>query len=74
MRARVLARIGRERLCFVSDGLAPDVQRRLALNPVLGPGAAQDRAQRFIDEFLAARPNARVAIVPDGPYTMLQGA
>ena len=71
MRTRVLARIGRERLCFVTDGLAPDVQQRIALNPVLGPGDAHARAQRFIDEFLAAHPQARVAIIPDGPYTML---
>ena len=68
----VLARIGRESLWFVSDGIEGDVQRRIAVRAILGEGDAQARAQRAIDEYLAARPDARVAVIPDGPYTMLR--
>jgi hypothetical protein len=28
--------------------------------------------QRAIDEYVAANPHARVAVLPDGPYTMLK--
>ena len=72
MQCRVLARIGRESLWLVSDGIEGDVQRRIAVSPILGEGDAQARAQRAIDEYLAARPDARVAVIPDGPYTMLR--
>ena len=72
MQCRVLARIGREGLWFVSDGIEGDVQRRIAVKAILGEGDAQARAQRAIDEYLAARPAARVAVIPDGPYTMLR--
>jgi nickel-dependent lactate racemase len=71
MHSRVLQRIGIEKLRFACDAIPLDVQRRLAVTPIPGPGHAADRAQRDIDEYLAAHPNARVAVVPDGPYTML---
>jgi len=72
MQARVLARVGQERLWFVSDGIAPDVQKHIGVTPLLGDGPAAERAQQAIDRFLAGRPDARVAIIPDGPYTMLR--
>jgi nickel-dependent lactate racemase len=72
MQCRVLDRIGIDNLRIVSDGIAPDVQTRLALNPVLGPGTAQERAQRFVDAFCRARPGARIAVIPEGPYTLLR--
>jgi nickel-dependent lactate racemase len=72
MQCRVLARIGVERLWLVSEGSPPDVQRRIGVTPILGEGDAQQRAQRAIDAFVAERPNARVAVIPDGPYTMLR--
>ena len=72
MQCKVLARIGPQRLCFVSDNIEPSVQDCLAVNPVLGEGGARQRAQGFIDAFLAALPNARVAVIPEGPYTMLK--
>ena len=74
MQARVLERIGAERLCLVTDGIAPEIQRQLALSPVLGEGDAAARLQRFVDEFLARRPEARVAVVPEGPYVLLRPA
>jgi lactate racemase len=72
MQCRVLERIGVERLRFVSDGIDADTQQQIAVNPVLGEGDAPARAQRAIDEFISSRPDARVAVIPEGPYTMLR--
>ena len=72
MQARVLERIGLERLWFVSDGIDAETQRHIAVTPILGAAPAAARAQRAIDEFVAAHPQARVAIIPAGPYTMLR--
>ena len=72
MQARVLDRIGVERLRFVTDGIEPEAQKRMNLTPVLGGGDAQTRLQRAIDEFVAANSSARIAVIPEGPYTMLR--
>jgi len=72
MQARVLARVGVEGLRLVSDGIPADIQPHIGVTPILGPGDAGRRLQRAVDEFLAARPGARVAVIPDGPYTMLR--
>jgi len=72
MQARVLDHIGREKLWFVSDGIDEKMQRRISVTPILGPAAAQLRAQQAIDEYLSARGDARIAIIPEGPYTMLR--
>jgi len=70
MQCRVLERIGMDRLWFVSDAIDTDTQRRIAVRPILGEGDARCRAQRAIDEFVARRPGTKVAVIPDGPYTM----
>ncbi|HUT79334.1 MAG TPA: nickel-dependent lactate racemase [Polyangia bacterium] len=72
MQSRVLALIGPEKLWFVSDGISGRVQMHIAVNPVLGGGNARQRAQRAVDEYLAAHDGARIAVIPDGPYTMLR--
>jgi nickel-dependent lactate racemase len=72
VQCRVLDRIGSERLWFASDGIPDQLQGHLGLTPLLGEGDAIRRAQRAIDDFLSARPDARVAVIPDGPYTMLR--
>jgi nickel-dependent lactate racemase len=72
MQARVLAVIGPEKLWFVSDGIPARVQMHIGVNPLLGPGDAAGRAQKAIDAYAAAHPAARVAVIPDGPYTMLR--
>lgn len=71
MQARVLARIGTERLWLASDGVPVEVQGRLGVTPAGGQGNAQERAQAAIDAYVRERPHARVAVIPDGPYTML---
>ena len=74
MQCRVLDRIGIERLWFVSDGIPAAAQRHLAVTPILGAGPARTRAQRAIDGYLADHPGARIAVIPDGPYTMPRDA
>jgi nickel-dependent lactate racemase len=71
MQCKVLERVGLERLWLVTDGIPHGVQQRLALTPILEGGTARERAQRAVDHFLAVRPEASVAVVPEGPYTML---
>lgn len=72
MQARVLERIGVERLLLANDGLPIATQQRLGVTPLEGAGAAIERAQRFVEEFAARRPDARIAVIPEGPYTMLR--
>lgn len=72
MQTRVLQRIGRERLLLANDGLPMDVQRQLGVTPVEGDGDATERAQRYIDAFAADNQGARIAVIPEGPYTMLR--
>lgn len=72
MQAKVLSRIGIERLWFVSDGIDPDVQKKISVTPILGPGDAKARAQRAIHDFVASHPDASIAVIPAGPYTLLR--
>jgi nickel-dependent lactate racemase len=72
MQAKVLAVIGAEKLWFVSDGIPARVQMHIGVNPILGEGSAQQRAQRAVDQYVADHPGARVAVIPEGPYTMLR--
>jgi nickel-dependent lactate racemase len=72
MQARVLARIGEEKLWFVSDGIPTEIQQHIAVKPILGSGDAQARAQRAIDKYLDTNPDAGIAVIPEGPYTMLR--
>ena len=72
MQCKVLRRVGLDRLWFASDGIPPETQQRLALRPLLGPGEASVRAQRAVDQFMAQNPGARVAVIPEGPYTMVE--
>lgn len=71
MQCRVIDRIGAERILFVSDYLREEFMPITAANPVEGPGGATERAQRTLDRLLAEQPNASVAAIPEGPYTML---
>ncbi|MCR9243736.1 MAG: nickel-dependent lactate racemase [bacterium] len=72
MQTRVLERIGVERLAFANDGVPIAEQPDLAVAPIPGPGDVAIRAQRFVDEFAARHPGARIAAIPEGPYTMLR--
>ena len=72
LQSRVLDRIGIEKLWFISDAIPPETQKHLSVTPILGDGNAQQRAQRAVDEYLSANPNAKIATIPEGPYTMLR--
>ena len=72
MQTRVLQRIGVARLLLANDGLPLEVQQRLAVTPASGHGTAAERAQGCIDGLLQQKPGARIAVIPEGPYTMLR--
>ncbi len=72
MQTRVLRRIGQGRLLLANDGLPLETQSRLGVTPLDGSGDAITRAQRHLDAFVQQRPGARVAVIPEGPYTMLR--
>lgn len=72
MQCKVLSRIGMKNLRLVSDGIPQDMQKHISLNPILGDGDAQTRAQQAIDNYIAENPTARIAIIPEGPYTMIR--
>jgi nickel-dependent lactate racemase len=72
MHARVLARIGVDNLRLINDGLPIDTQRKLSVTPVEGDGNAATRLQRFVDAYISQNPAARIAVIPEGPYTMLK--
>ncbi len=71
MMTRVLERIGRDRLLVAGDGLTSAAFDNLAVTPCPGPGDAAARAQAYLDDFATQHPGARLAVIPEGPYTML---
>lgn len=71
MQTRVLQRIGIEGLLLANDGLPPEVQQRIATTPIPGAGDAVQRAQRFIDGWDHDHPQGSIAVIPEGPYTMI---
>ena len=64
MQCKALARVGEEGIVLCTDGIPPDTLRRLSVTP--GGNSLQDT----VDALLAAQPDARVAVIPDGPYTL----
>lgn len=72
MQTRVLDLIGLENLWLVSDGIAPEIQKQISVSPILGPGDVQQRAQQAIDKYIEDNPEAKIAVIPEGPYTMLR--
>ena len=72
MQTKVLNVIGKDKLYIATDGIPLAIQKHLSLNPVFGDEIVQIRAQKFIDKYIKTHPEARVAIIPDGPYTILR--
>ena len=71
MQCRVLEKIGREKLFFISDGISYEIQDKISVNPVLGSGNVRERAQGFIDTFVKKNPDESICVIPEGPYTLL---
>lgn len=72
MHTRVLEKIGVENLLLANDAIPQDDQPGLAVSPLRGEGTVQQRVQAFVDRYVADHPDARIAVVPEGPYTMLR--
>ncbi len=75
MQAGVLQRLGVENLVLVADcdTIPLDLQRRMGVTPAGDAGASPEaRLQGEIDRFVRERKGARVAIIPDGPYTAIR--
>jgi nickel-dependent lactate racemase len=73
MLARVNERIGMDHIILAADAVPPDMHGKIWCRPLDGQGPAQSRAQHFIDDYLQKNPAATVAVIPEGPYTMLVG-
>ncbi len=71
LHTRALELLGQDRLLLASDGLPREIQSKLWITPTPGEGTAQHRAQVLIDHYLQQNPTATVAIIPEGPYTLL---
>ena len=71
MHCRTLERIGQERLWMATDGLPQETLAKCWVTPLTGTGTAPQRMQQALDRFAAEHPNSRIAVIPDGPYTML---
>ena len=72
MQTRLLDLIGLENLWFVSDGIAAEIQEKISVHPILGSGNAQQRTQQAIYKYIENNPDAQIAVIPEGPYTMLR--
>ena len=72
LHARVLDRIGVERLFLANDGLEPETQGGLAVTALPGAKTAVERIQSWLDRVRVERPQARLAVIPEGPYTLLR--
>ncbi|MEM7577129.1 MAG: nickel-dependent lactate racemase [Planctomycetota bacterium] len=75
MQTRVLERVGIEGLHVVGDGMPAKDQAKLCVSPVSDAdyaGDVQARLQAFVNDYAAANPNARIAVIPQGPYTMVK--
>jgi hypothetical protein len=72
MHCRVLERIGQPRLWMATDGLPPQTVQKCWTTPAPGEGTAPQRLQQALDRCLRERPAATVAVIPDGPYTLLR--
>jgi len=71
MQTRALAKLSPARVRLVCDGMPAEMQRAMGVHPVIGAGGAVARCQRFVDQYVDTHPGARVALIPEGPYTMI---
>lgn len=72
MLCRVLDHIGTDNLHFISDGIPPETYQYLCCAPPDTVGSTGERLQRTVDRLLAEDPDARVAVMPGAPYTVVR--
>ncbi|MFO8064829.1 MAG: nickel-dependent lactate racemase [Spirochaetia bacterium] len=74
LQTRVLERIGEENVLFFSDHMEQGLQEIANVRPILGEEPVENRLQQTLDELLAENPSASIAVIPGGPYTILEVA
>lgn len=72
MHCQVVERTGAENLWLFTDGISHEIQQQLALVPFLGVEPATIRLQNAVDAYLREHPSASVAVIPEGPYTVVR--
>jgi nickel-dependent lactate racemase len=72
MECKLLSVIGVDNSIVATDGIPLDVQDKISMTRAPGEGCARERAQSAIDKFVSENPGARIAVIPQGPYTMLK--
>lgn len=71
MQCRVLERVGSEGILFFSDEMELELQKQANVTPILGNDSIDLRIQQTLDQLVEEKPDCSVAIIPEGPYTML---
>jgi len=74
MQCKVLRRVGVEGLVVCTDGVPPQMLRRLSVTPGAETGEAEPapQVQASLDAALRRRPGAKVAVLPEGPYVLAE--
>ncbi|MCK5157274.1 MAG: nickel-dependent lactate racemase [Spirochaetales bacterium] len=74
MLCRVLEVTGINKLFFLSEGIPYDDQKQLYCSPVEIDGDILKIIEDFIHRYTANHKNAKIAVIPSGPYTILRNA
>jgi nickel-dependent lactate racemase len=72
MQTRATKKLAPDRIHLACDGLSVDRQRQMGVIPIAGAGPAMARCAAFAAQYDKQHPHSRIAVIPDGPYTMLE--
>ncbi len=72
MQTRAAKKITAQRIHLACDGLPWEQQQQMGVTPITGAGAAIERCAAFAARYDKQHPQSRIAVIPDGPYTMLE--
>ncbi len=72
LHTRALNLLSQSRLLLATDAIPSDTLQKLWVTPVEGTGTAPERTQHFLNTYIAQNPQAQIAIIPEGPYTLLR--
>ena len=75
VQCRVLKKIGKSNLLFVTDGIEPRILAKCNVTPATdrhsGSKVPAVLIQKLLDELLGQNPGASWAVIPDGPYILI---
>ncbi len=71
MQTRATRKLTAERIHLACDGLSLEQQRQMGVTPITGTGTAMARCAAFAARYAQEHPHSQIAVIPDGPYTML---